>query len=136
MGLSESGADASGSREAVLSPFLDAISAFRNEVRKIARGAGEKERQALMELCDKIRDDVFLFVLFCFVLKFYFSQLLFQDMPKLGVRLEDDGKFPWKLGTPEEVIKQIKEKKIADLKAAITKKKSKFVIFPFFFFLF
>lgn len=45
-------------------------------------------------------------------------------MPKLGVRLEDDGKFPWKLSTPEEVIRQIEEKKIADLKAAINKKKT------------
>ena len=41
------------------------------------------------------------------------------------MRIEDDAKFPWKIGTPEEVMRQIAEKREADRRAALAKKKNK-----------
>lgn len=62
------GADASGggvSREEVLTPVLDAVSAFREKIRVAGRAGDTK---TILGLCDEFRDD---------------------ELPKLGVRLED-----------------------------------------------
>lgn len=52
-------------------------------------------------------------------------------MPKLGVRLEDDGKFPWKLESPEEVLRSIRERKANELNALLRKKESRFFVRSF-----
>jgi cysteinyl-tRNA synthetase len=91
-------ADASGaSREAILAPVLDAWSAFRNSIRAKAR---ELKNADLLALCDAVRD---------------------EHMPKLGVRLEDDGVCAWKLTTPEEAMRLVSERK-ANERAAVLKK--------------
>ena len=91
-------------REETLAPLLDVLAAFRNEVRAIARAAPAEQRERLIGLCDRLRD---------------------SDLPRLGVRIEDDAKFPWKIGTPDEVMRQIAEKREADRRAALAKKKNK-----------
>jgi cysteinyl-tRNA synthetase len=103
-GAADSNAAANSSREETMAPLLDIISEFRNQIRVISRGSAPEQRDQLISLCDRIRD---------------------VDLPQLGVRLEDAGKFPWKIGTPEEVMKQIADKKIADCKAALQKKKTR-----------
>eukprot|EP00727_Mastigamoeba_balamuthi_P005796 m51a1_g1836 hypothetical protein (799) ;mRNA; r:553471-556555 len=88
---SDAGESGEATREAMLAPMLDAWSAFRNVARQRARA---NKDEALMQACDRVRD---------------------EDMPKLGVRLEDDGKFPWKLSTPEEELRHVAERKMAEL---------------------
>lgn len=87
----------SSSAEAVLTPVLDSWSKFRTDVRVRARDIKDAQ---LLALCDKVRD---------------------EDMPKLGVRLEDDAVVPWKLTTPEEAMRLVAEKKEKERAAAIRK---------------
>jgi len=85
------------SSEAALAPMLDAWAAFRNGVRARAR---ELKDSALLSLCDSIRDDV---------------------MPQLGVRLEDDSVCKWKLTTPEEAMRIVRERRENERTAQIKK---------------
>ena len=91
---SSSGSGATSS-EAVVAPILDAWAQFRTDVRTRAR---ELKDQPLLGLCDAIRDDA---------------------MPKLGVRLEDDGVAPWKLSTPEEAMRLVRERRANERAAQV-----------------
>jgi len=86
----------------LLTPFLNTISNFRVDVRNFAR---KQEHSKILEACDKLRDEI---------------------LPLLGVRLEDlpDGSI-WKLGNKEEMIKEIQQKKEAELAKAAAKQKEK-----------
>jgi len=87
--------DKSSSAETVVAPILDSWTKFRTSVRSRAR---ELKDQPMLTLCDTIRDDV---------------------MPKLGVRIEDDGVVPWKLSTPEEAMRVVRERKANERAAQI-----------------
>jgi len=89
------GDDQSSSAEAVVTPIVDAWAKFRTDVRTRAR---ELKDQPLLNMCDVIRDEA---------------------MPKLGVRLEDDGVVPWKLSTPEEAMRLVRERKANERAAQI-----------------
>ena len=91
------GAQGGEGREAVLAPVLDSWAKFRTDVRVRARDIKDTQ---LLGLCDRVRD---------------------EDMPKLGVRLEDDGLIPWKLTTPEEAMRLVAEKKEKERAVAIRK---------------
>ncbi|BFU18438.1 cysteine--tRNA ligase, putative [Entamoeba histolytica HM-1:IMSS-B] len=82
-------------------PLLDTWCLFRTEVRKEAI---KSKNTNILNLCDKVRD---------------------EDLPKVGVRVEDDGKTAWKLGNPEEILASIEEKKKVAREQAFKKKQSK-----------
>lgn len=84
------------SREKVISPVLDAFCEFRDEVRREARKNLSENTKEILNLSDKVRDDV---------------------LPVLGVRLEDRGvdqSSVWKLEDSETLIKEIQRKKDAE----------------------
>jgi len=99
IGFPVAGADTNA--ETLLTPFLNAITNFREDVRSAAR---QKETGKVLEFCDNLRDEV---------------------LPNLGVRLEDrvEGAI-WKLGNKDEIIKEFAQKKVADQERAALKKKS------------
>eukprot|EP01116_Phalansterium_solitarium_P022088 TRINITY_DN7169_c0_g1_i1.p1 TRINITY_DN7169_c0_g1~~TRINITY_DN7169_c0_g1_i1.p1 ORF type:complete len:761 (-),score=270.56 TRINITY_DN7169_c0_g1_i1:47-2329(-) len=74
--------------------LLNALAAFRNEVRTAARDK-KLEPAAMLALCDRLRDDV---------------------MPPLGVRLEDEGGFPWKLVNADELMRELEAKRANERK--------------------
>lgn len=100
IGFPVSGGD--GNTEQLLTPYLDAVTQFREEVRTFAR---QKETNKVLEVCDKLRDEV---------------------LPLLGVRLEDrpEGAI-WKLGDKQEMLKELELKKIAEREKAAIKQKAK-----------
>ena len=75
-------------RETVLAPVLDAVAAFRAEVRAAARDGDVK---AVLRACDTLRD---------------------EKLPVAGVRLEDESGSGslWKLVDPEEVRRELAAK--------------------------
>jgi len=77
--------------EQILTPFLNVISKFRDDVRVSARN---KDHGKVLTACDKIRD---------------------ESLPLLGVQLDDqaDGSI-WKLGDKEELAKAVEQKKKAE----------------------
>lgn len=89
------------SREVIVTPVLDVLSSFRAKVRTAAR-AGDSN--AVMTACDTVRDD---------------------DLPLLGVRLEDKGDdVVWKLEDPE-VLAQERKKKQEDAETKRLEKEAK-----------
>jgi len=92
-----------GGVEAALAPHLNAMVAFRDGVRALAR---EHKLPALLELCDSLRD----------------TQLV-----DLGVRLEDrsDGPSLWKLDDPATLRREVQEKKEKAAEAAAKKAANK-----------
>lgn len=78
--------------EKTLLPYVDAIAEFRNNVREEAKTI---KANAILQLCDKLRDDV---------------------LPNLGVRLEDkeSGKYAVKLVDREVLLREREAKRIAD----------------------
>ena len=99
--LMESGAAGEGatdgsSKEALLTPFLDVLTAFRQEVRLAAMSGDTK---AVLSIADKLRDDI---------------------LPTLGVRMEDKGSGKdvitvWKLDDIETMRKERLQKEAARL---------------------
>jgi cysteinyl-tRNA synthetase len=89
------GADnVSSSKEALLTPYLDVLTAFRQEVRLAAMSGDTK---AVLAIADKLRDDV---------------------LPNLGVRMEDKGSGKdvvtvWKLDNVETLRKERAQKEAA-----------------------
>jgi cysteinyl-tRNA synthetase len=88
--------------EQILTPFLNAITQFREDVRSFTR---QKETGKVLEVCDKLRDEV---------------------LPLLGVRLEDrpEGAI-WKLGDKAEMLKELELKKAAEQEKAAAKQRAK-----------
>ena len=90
-----------GSKEDTLEPYLNALSSFRDEVRRLAReGAPAKD---LLILSDKLRDDV---------------------LPELGVRLEDTGEGGsglWKLEDATALRFEKEQRKLAEAERAAAK---------------
>ncbi|ELP85339.1 cysteinyl-tRNA synthetase, cytoplasmic, putative [Entamoeba invadens IP1] len=84
-----------------LAPILDTWCSFRTEVRKEAIKAKDDN---ILALCTKVRDD---------------------DLPKIGIRVEDDGKTQWKLGDPKEIMAALEEKKRVAHEQAKKKKENK-----------
>ncbi|XP_017472850.1 PREDICTED: cysteine--tRNA ligase, cytoplasmic [Rhagoletis zephyria] len=78
--------------ETTLLPYVDAVAEFRNNVREEAKTI---KANAILEMCDKLRDDV---------------------LPNLGVRLEDkeNGKYAVKLVDREVLLKEREAKKAAE----------------------
>jgi len=89
-------------KEDVLPPYLDALSNFRNKVRTAAKN--QEHHGVFLQECDKLRD---------------------KAMPPLGVRLMDDGAFPYSLVDPEQLMKEIEEKEAAERKQKETKLKKR-----------
>lgn len=91
LGFPASEGAGSAGREEVLSPVLDALMAFRSEVRDKARAG---DTSGVLKNCDAFRDDA---------------------LPPLGVRLEDKagGASVWKLEDPRLLLKE-KEQKEAE----------------------
>lgn len=80
-------------REELITPFMNLISKFRDQIKEKA-GEGPKE---LFRLCDELRDDL---------------------LPHLGIRLEDRAKGQeaiWKYEDKEVLLKE-REAKILDKK--------------------
>jgi cysteinyl-tRNA synthetase len=90
----------SGDREAVLMPYLRALSTFRDSVRRLAREEGKASE--ILALCDQLRD---------------------QEMVDLGVALDDqeDGRALVKL-VPAEQLRAARDEKAAAMKAKSDKK--------------
>eukprot|EP01027_Heterolobosea_sp_BB2_P020529 GEZU01029287.1.p1 GENE.GEZU01029287.1~~GEZU01029287.1.p1 ORF type:complete len:781 (+),score=306.65 GEZU01029287.1:102-2444(+) len=80
---------------AILAPVLNAFTDYRAKIRQAAKE--KKEHSVFLSLSDQVRDDI---------------------MPELGVRFEDEGEFPWKLDSPEQLIKERDEKKRAAARIA------------------
>ena len=85
-----------GGKEALLTPYLDVLTAFRQEVRLAAMSGDTK---AVLAIADKLRDDV---------------------LPNLGVRMEDKGSGKdvitvWKLDDIETMRKERAQKEAARL---------------------
>ncbi|KAK8811438.1 hypothetical protein WA158_003172 [Blastocystis sp. Blastoise] len=77
--------DSVGNKEEVLTPFINTLSTFREQVRSL-----RNDPKALLNLCDQLRDDV---------------------LPYLGVRLEDtNDKTIWKLENKEDLLREREEK--------------------------
>ena len=92
-----------GETENVVEKYLDAFVQFRDQIRLLAREKGVKE---LLELCDGVRDEVFV---------------------NLGVRVEDrtgQGSL-WKLENPELLKKELGEKRAKQREMAAKKRKNK-----------
>jgi cysteinyl-tRNA synthetase len=91
IGYGDVGAEGAGSREAVLSPVLDAFTGFRDSVRGICRTENNATGRQILDLSDKVRD---------------------QILPPLGVRLEDRGdeSSKWKLEDRETLMLEIARK--------------------------
>ncbi|KAH3755910.1 cysteine-tRNA ligase [Pelomyxa schiedti] len=89
------------SGEAAIAPILDVLAEFRKNVRQ--RGCALKD-ESLLNMTDSLRDEV---------------------LPKLGVRIEDAAKFPWKIETPEEVMRSIRERKAQELSVELKKLNSR-----------
>lgn len=85
------------SRENSVSPILEALSQFRDEIRKNIRGEKSEAAKKILALCDRIRDDV---------------------LPPLGVRLEDRGgkRSVWKLEDAATLMMEVQRKKDTDEK--------------------
>lgn len=78
------------SREEVVSPYLDAFTEFREQVRTIARSGRENAIKEILQLSDRVRN---------------------ETLPPLGVRLEDESeKSVWKLEDPKSLMLEIKRK--------------------------
>jgi len=96
---------ATGDRESVVGPVLDAMRDFRDDVRSAARR--KDESSVFLKLCDAVRD---------------------KQMPPLGVRFEDPVKGEvsrWKLESPEVLMKEIEEKEAAAREKEEEKKRKK-----------
>jgi len=88
-------AAADAAPSAALAPILDALAAFRDDVRRA------DDLKAVLAKCDALRDDV---------------------LPDLGVRLEDKGSGSvWKLDDPD-ALRAEKARKLADAAAKADKK--------------
>ena len=90
----EGAGDVGASKEAFLTPYLDVLTAFRQEVRLAAMKGDTKE---VLRIADKLRDDV---------------------LPLHGVRMEDKGSGAevvtvWKLDDPETMRKERAQKEAA-----------------------
>jgi len=92
---SSAGASSDESKEQLLTPILDMLMEFRSKVREHARSNKDTAMKLILEECDKFRDD---------------------ELPLLGIRLEDKptGSL-WKLDDPE-VLKKEREAKLAEMK--------------------
>ncbi|XP_054736500.1 cysteine--tRNA ligase, cytoplasmic [Anastrepha obliqua] len=101
IGFPVSGADSSVDIEATLLPYVDAVAEFRNDVREEAKTI---KANAILQLCDKLRDDV---------------------LPNLGVRLEDkeNGKYAVKLVDREVLLKERDAKKAAEVERLAEKQR-------------
>ncbi len=99
---SDSGLGSTNVEEAVM-PVLQALSVFREDVRKEAR---QLKATQVLSLCDQLRDDV---------------------LPNLGVRMEDRENQPaaLKLVPREELLKEREEKKMAEEAKRLEKEKKK-----------
>ena len=85
IGFPETMEGSSEGREQMLTPFLDLVTKFRDEVRKLAQGGASK--QELLAACDVLRD---------------------VALPELGVKLDDrEGGALWKLYDAEELKREI-----------------------------
>lgn len=94
------------SREATVGPVLDAFAAFRDAVRQIGRMEKSDGGRKLLELSDRLRDEV---------------------LPPLGVRLEDraEQSSVWKLEDSEALMLEIRRKKEEEEKRRMEKEKLK-----------
>jgi len=87
--LSES--DGGKNAEEILTPFINAITDFRGEVKESC--IADKDVKKVLSICDKLRDEV---------------------LPNLGVRIEDKGnkeKSVWKFFDKEEYLKEKEKEK-------------------------
>jgi len=82
----------SQTKEEILAPYLNVISAFRTKVRNLAMEKKDVVNTDLLNLTDRLRNDM---------------------LPPLGVQLEDSTEFGWKLYKPEELMRQLEEQKAA-----------------------
>ena len=81
-----SAATSNDTKEEILAPTLDALTSFRDEIRRLAKGE-ELSPSAILGLCDQLRDVV---------------------LPTIGIKLDDkpDGNALWKLYAPGELEKE------------------------------
>ena len=84
--VSTSAAANNDTKEEILGPTLDALTSFRDEIRRLAKGE-DLSPSTILGLCDQLRDAV---------------------LPKIGVKLDDkpDGNALWKLYAPGELEKE------------------------------
>ncbi|KAK0413609.1 hypothetical protein QR680_006902 [Steinernema hermaphroditum] len=92
-------------KEELLMPYLNSYAAFRENVRRTAIGTKDfsELQKALIQICDNVRD---------------------EELPKLGVRLEDkDGETCIKLVDPKELLREKEQKKQAEAAKLAEKQK-------------
>ena len=83
--------DGGKNAEEILTPFINAITDFRGEVKESC--IADKDVKKVINICDKLRDDI---------------------LPNLGVRIEDKGnkeKSVWKFFDKEEYLKEKEKEK-------------------------
>ncbi|GHP07970.1 hypothetical protein PPROV_000671200 [Pycnococcus provasolii] len=87
---------------------IDAAVGFRDEVRSLCKGGADSAKtlaSSLLDACDRFRD---------------------ESMVKLGVRVEDraSGKSMWKRENPEDLQREVEEKRAAERERAMAKAKA------------
>ncbi|CAD7937186.1 unnamed protein product [Amoebophrya sp. A25] len=101
LGAAEGSGEGGASREEILAPFLDAIAAFRDEIKEVA-SAKETKSPAILSVCDKLRD---------------------RTLVQLGVELSDvkgSARSDWKLWTsPKDLAREKAGKKIGELEKQV-----------------
>jgi len=92
-----------GSLEAIAGPYIEPLLSFRQQVRDAAKTTKQQE---ILALSDKLRDEI---------------------LPPLGLKLTDtpQGRSNWTFVDPENLMKEIADKKANILKEAISKLQSK-----------
>lgn len=100
VGWGEASSQAGGDRDAILMPYLRALSTFRDDIRKLALSGGSSKD--ILQLCDRLRDN---------------------ELVDLGVALDDqeDGNALVKLA-PAEDLRRIREEKRAAAEAKVARK--------------
>eukprot|EP00934_Nitzschia_sp_Nitz4_P006791 Nitzschia sp. Nitz4//scaffold171_size48012//24696//27029//NITZ4_007125-RA/size48012-processed-gene-0.13-mRNA-1//-1//CDS//3329538701//6781//frame0 len=102
IGFGES-TEGGGSKEEVVSPFVDAFVDFRDKVRTAAKA--KSEARVFLQECDAVRDEA---------------------LAQLGIRVEDSNESSiWKMDDPAAIQKEIEEKKQKASEAAAKKKQGK-----------
>lgn len=95
------------SKEQTVAPTLDAFCAFRDQIRKTARGDGTEAITKILALCDAVRDEV---------------------LPPLGIRLEDRGleqSSVWKMEDAATLVMEIRRKQEVEQKRREEKERRK-----------
>jgi len=101
IGFPSKTSESGNNKKEILVPFLNNFTVFRTEVRSLAKKNSPPKEY--LDLCDDFRDN---------------------KMPDLGIRISDDGTFPYSFVDRDELLKEKKDKLKEDLLKELTSLKS------------